>query len=169
MPRSVAVGRTLPFVRSFTHRPRRIPGDFRCPADHRDRDSNFAPIVPYHFPEAHSTGRGCPMPTVVAPPPRCREVWPSAQSSPDTRKLRVAPSKSRYDPPACASPWRIHPDVNNEQSKNMPRRGNTRERDLTDSDRVECHLNKTREQRTRTQLVSLCNRCLSKIVGSRDR
>jgi len=55
-------------------------------------------------------------------------------------------------------PWRIHSDVNNEQSKNMPRRENMRvkretrfPRALTDSDRVECrHSNKTRKQRTRT-------------------
>lgn len=84
---SIARGRTFPFIGSFTHRPRRIPGDSRCPAD-RSHDNNFVPIVPCHSREVRPTVRGCLTPRVVAPPPWYRVVWPSAQSSPSTGKSR---------------------------------------------------------------------------------
>lgn len=84
---SIARGWTLPFVGSFTHRPRRIPGDSRCPAD-RSHDNNFVPIAPCHSRGVRPMVRGCLTPRVVAPPPRYRAVWPSAQSSPSTGKSR---------------------------------------------------------------------------------
>jgi hypothetical protein len=69
--RSVAGRRTLPFVRSFTHRPRRVPGDSRCPGD-RDRGNRPAPIVLCHSLGTRLTARGCPTPWTDAPPPRYR-------------------------------------------------------------------------------------------------
>jgi len=70
---SVAGRRTLPFVRSFTHRPRRVPGDSRCPGD-RDRGNRPAPIVLCHSLGTRLTARGCPTPWTDAPPPRYRVV-----------------------------------------------------------------------------------------------
>lgn len=121
-----AGGRTLPFVGSLTHRLRRILRDSRCPAK-RARGNNFAPIDPCHWvPWVRWTGRGCQTPRAVVPPPRCRVAWPFAQSSPGAKKSRVAPFESRYDPPTHVLLWCIHPDVNNEQLGNMPRRGSMR-------------------------------------------